>query len=60
VIKLGDTPFDLIAGCRAGVRGVIGVLSGSHNAESLGKVRHTHIISSVAELPALLDKEFQS
>ena len=58
VIKLGDTPFDMAAGSRAGVRGVIGVLSGSHTAESLGGAKHTHIINSVAELPDLLDREF--
>ncbi len=58
VIKLGDTPFDMMAGSRAGVRGVIGVLSGSHTADSLGATRHTHIIKSVAELPELLDREF--
>jgi phosphonatase-like hydrolase len=58
VIKLGDTPFDMLAGSRAGLRGVIGVLSGSHTAVSLGSVRHTHIIESVADLPALLDREF--
>jgi len=58
VIKLGDPPFDMLAGSRAGLRGVIGVLSGSHTAVSLGSVRHTHIIESVADLPALLDREF--
>lgn len=58
VINVGDTPFDMLAGCRAGCRGVVGVLSGSHHAESLGKVRHTHLIGSVAGLPALLDREF--
>ena len=58
VIKLGDTPFDMLAGCRAGLRGVVGVLSGSHTALSLGSVKHTHIIKSAADLPALLDKEF--
>ena len=58
VIKLGDTPFDMLAGSRAGLRGVVGVLSGSHTALSLGSVKHTHIIESAADLPALLDKEF--
>jgi phosphonatase-like hydrolase len=60
VIAIGDTPLDMQAGCNAGCRGVIGVLTGSHGIESLGMTRHTHIIPSVASLPALLEKEFLS
>jgi len=58
VIAIGDTTADMKAGCSAGCRGVIGVLSGAHGIESLGMTRHTHIIRSVANLPALLEKEF--
>ena len=58
VIKLGDTPFDMLAGTRAGARGVIGVTSGSHTTQSLGGTKHTHILESVAYLPDLLQKEF--
>jgi phosphonatase-like hydrolase len=58
VIAIGDTPLDMQSGCNAGCRGVIGVLTGSHGVESLGMTRHTHIIPGVAELPALLEKEF--
>ncbi len=58
VIVVGDTPLDMQAGCNAGCRGVIGVLTGSHGIESLGMTRHTHIIPSVASLPALIEKEF--
>ena len=58
VIAIGDTPLDMQAGCNAGCRGVIGVLTGSHGIESLGMERHTHIIPSIASLPALLEKEF--
>jgi phosphonatase-like hydrolase len=54
VMVVGDTPLDLLAGTNAGVKGVVGVLSGSHGVEGLGRVEHTHIISSVAELPGLL------
>jgi len=60
VVNLGDTPLDLRSGVNSGVRGVIGVLSGSHDAEALGRCRHTHLIGSVAELPELLDREFQA
>lgn len=58
VLTVGDTPLDLRAGVNAGAAGVVGVLTGSHDAISLGRVRHTHIIPSVAELPGLLLSEF--
>ena len=59
VLKVGDTPVDLQAGTNAGVRGVIGVLSGSHDAATLGRERHTHLIPSVADLPGLIEAEFE-
>lgn len=58
VVVVGDTPLDLQAGTRAGCGGVVGVLTGTHGVETLGATRHTHIIPSVAALPALLDTEF--
>jgi phosphonatase-like hydrolase len=58
VAKVGDTAFDLMAGSNAGVLGIVGVLSGSQSLEHLGCVKHTHIISSVAELPMLFETEF--
>ncbi|MFQ6098617.1 MAG: phosphonatase-like hydrolase [Armatimonadota bacterium] len=58
VIAVGDTPLDLIAGTAAGCGGVVGVLTGSHDALSLGRVRHTHLIPSVADLPDLIATEF--
>jgi phosphonatase-like hydrolase len=57
VINVGDTPLDLQAGTNAGVRGVVGVLTGVHGRERLEREPHTHIISSVADLPALIEKE---
>jgi phosphoglycolate phosphatase-like HAD superfamily hydrolase len=54
VIKVGDTVLDLLAGANAGVRGVVGVLSGQQSIEQLGKVEHTQIIPSVADLPNLI------
>lgn len=59
VMAVGDTPRDLQAGTRAGCGGVVGVLSGSHDAVSLGRHRHTHLIPSVAELPELMRQEFR-
>jgi phosphonatase-like hydrolase len=59
VAKVGDTAFDLMAGTNAGVRAVVGVLSGSQSLEQIGCVQHTHIIPSVAELPMLFETEFE-
>lgn len=53
VTTVGDTVLDLQAGQNAGVRYNIGVLSGAHTKEQLERAPHTHLLSSVAELPAL-------
>jgi len=55
VANVGDTPLDLQAGWNAGVRGVIGVLTGLHTETRLRREPHTHIIPSIAELPALIE-----
>ncbi|REK17756.1 MAG: phosphonatase-like hydrolase [Planctomycetota bacterium] len=54
VAKVGDTPSDLQEGDAAGCGMVIGVTGGSHTAEQLEPFPHTHLIATVAELPALL------
>jgi phosphonatase-like hydrolase len=58
VINVGDTPLDLQAGSNAGVAGVVGVLTGAYDRESLQAVPHTHVINSVAELPQLIVRAF--
>ncbi len=58
VVAVGDTPLDLQAGTNAGLRGVVGVLSGASTAEKLRREPHTHILPSVADLPALLTSKF--
>jgi phosphoglycolate phosphatase-like HAD superfamily hydrolase len=58
VINVGDTPLDLQSGSNAGVAGVVGVLTGTHSRESLQQERHTHIITSIADLPELIAREF--
>jgi phosphonatase-like hydrolase len=58
VLKIGDTPADMLEGYNAGCRGVIGVLSGPRPIEAWGKYWHTHVISSVKDLPELVVKEF--
>jgi phosphonatase-like hydrolase len=60
VVAVGDTPLDLQAANNAGVRGVIGVTSGAATEERLRRERFTHILSSVADLPALLRSDFSS
>ncbi|MGA7927197.1 MAG: phosphonatase-like hydrolase [Candidatus Sulfotelmatobacter sp.] len=58
VINVGDTPLDLQSGSNAGVRGVIGVLTGAHDQETLQQEPYTHILESVAEIPALMERAF--
>jgi phosphonatase-like hydrolase len=55
VVTVGDTPLDLQAGANAGVRGIVGVLTGMHPRERLLSEPHTHLIASVAELPQVLN-----
>lgn len=56
VVVVGDTPLDLQAGHNAGVRGVVGVLTGMHKRERLlgdpdvGPI----LIDSVASLPEVV------
>jgi phosphonatase-like hydrolase len=54
VAKVGDTPSDLEEGMSAGCGMVIGVTGGSHTEGQLKPHPHTHLIGTVAELPALL------
>jgi phosphoglycolate phosphatase len=54
VASVGDTTLDLQAGHNAGVRWNIGVLSGAHERALMAAQPHTHLLGSVAELPALL------
>jgi phosphonatase-like hydrolase len=54
VAKVGDTPSDLEEGTAARCGMIVGVTGGSHTAEQLRPFPHTHLIGTVAELPALL------
>ena len=53
-VAVGDTALDLQAGSNAGLRAVVGVLTGAATAETLRREPHTHILSSVTKLPDLL------
>lgn len=59
VMAVGDTPRDLQAGTNAGCGAVVGVLTGSGTVETLGRVRHTHLLASVAEVPELIEREYR-
>jgi phosphonatase-like hydrolase len=59
VIKVGDTPADMLEGRNAGCRGVVGVLTGPRQVSDWGKYWHTHLIPSVKELPELIVSEFE-
>ncbi len=58
VINVGDTPLDLQAGTNAGVRGVVGVLTGLHKEDRLRREPHTDLVPSVADLPALIGERY--
>ena len=49
----GDTVRDLQAGVNAGAP-LVGVLTGGHDAATLGAVRHTHLLPGVKDIPALV------
>jgi phosphoglycolate phosphatase len=51
---VGDTMADVLSGLRAGASVVAGVLTGAHEETALRGAGATHILASVAELPALL------
>jgi phosphonatase-like hydrolase len=52
VAIVGDTARDMEAGWNAGVAYRIAVLTGAHDRETLRAAPHTHIVDSVADVPA--------
>jgi phosphonatase-like hydrolase len=54
VCVVGDTPLDLQAASNARAGWIVGVLSGAHGLETMGRTPHTHLLPSVAGLPRLL------
>ena len=55
-LNIGDTPLDLQSAANAKVGVSVGVLSGKHTAERLGREPHTHIVASVSDLPRLIEQ----
>ncbi len=54
VANVGDTANDLLAGSRAGVRWNIGVLTGAHRRDTLAAAPHTHLVTSIADVPSAI------
>lgn len=54
MIVVGDTASDVTSGLRAGARASIGVLTGAHDRAQLAEAGATHVLDSVAGLPAVL------
>jgi phosphonatase-like hydrolase len=54
VAKVGDTPADLEEGHNASCGMIVGVVSGTHTRAQLESYPHTHLIETIADLPALL------
>ncbi|GAB3506159.1 phosphonatase-like hydrolase [Spirosoma knui] len=54
VVNIGDTPSDLLSGRAAGVGLNLGVTNGTHTREQLEVHPHDYLLSSLADLPALL------
>jgi phosphoglycolate phosphatase len=54
IAVVGDTANDLVAGWRSGASLIAGVLTGVHDRATLGAAPHTHLLESIAELPALV------
>lgn len=54
VAVAGDTTSDLVAGTAAGAAVVAGVLTGAHDRAQLSTAPHTHILESIADLPAIV------
>jgi phosphoglycolate phosphatase-like HAD superfamily hydrolase len=55
VVKVGDTPADLLSGYNAGCGMNIGVLSGANTRDTLSRFPHTHIMDSVRDIPELVN-----
>lgn len=57
VVKVGDTPVDMQEGHSAGCGAIIGVCTGTTDAATLRAQGPTHVLASVADLPALATVE---
>ena len=51
---VGDTGYDMLCGARSGAGVVAGVLTGAHGAQRLRADGATHVLATIADLPAAL------
>ncbi|WP_407839028.1 phosphonatase-like hydrolase [Streptomyces sp. DSM 116496] len=58
-VVAGDTAYDMLSGVRSGAGIVAGVLTGAHDRAALTEHGATHVLASVADLPALLARSDQ-
>jgi phosphonatase-like hydrolase len=54
MVVVGDTANDVLSGVRAGALASVGVLTGSHDEAALRAGGATHVLASIADLPALI------
>ncbi len=54
VMKVGDTASDMEEGRNAGCRYIVGITSGAFTAEELLETPHTHLVSHLSEIPAII------
>jgi len=59
VAVAGDTAYDMTTGIAAGAGIVAGVLTGAHGKDQLQAAGATHVLSSIRELPGLLESRNQ-
>ncbi|MEU6172846.1 phosphonatase-like hydrolase [Streptantibioticus parmotrematis] len=56
VAVAGDTAYDMLSGVRSGAAIVAGVLTGAHDRAALTDAGATHVLDSVAALPAVVGR----
>ncbi|MFB6518427.1 phosphonatase-like hydrolase [Streptomyces sp. NPDC056401] len=54
-VVAGDTAYDMLSGVRSGAGIVAGVLTGAHDRAALQEHGATHVLASIADLPAVLE-----
>lgn len=54
IVVAGDTSYDMLSGVRSGAGIVAGVLTGAHDEAALKEHGATHVLTSVADLPAAI------
>jgi phosphonatase-like hydrolase len=54
MVVVGDTANDVLSGVRSGAAASVGVMTGAHDEAALRTAGATHVLASIADLPALL------